>query len=423
MTINKKHVFFLFFCVLFFAYQYGFRSSIPNVLNEDLQYHFNVGTSKIGLLVSLFYLIYTVLQIPVGIIIDSINIKKIAVFSFSAYSIGLALFVSTSNFNCAAIIQMLLGAFASFSFILIMKVCNDYFPKEKVALIAGIATSIASLGPVICSPMLAYLSSEFPWIQIILFFGVLGVICAILGDIIIKEKDLIKPDFNTEIQTPKRPMSINSIISQIKEVLADYRFIMIGIFSMTILGTLSSFCDAWGISFITRAYGISRQQASFAVSFTYAGTIIGGPSLAYLAERLNNFKSVIMTAAIFFCFVVSIISFVRLPLPVLYATLFAMGVLAACQFLIFPVALSLGRKSIGATITGVVNSVTMLGCTILIWAFGYILDFAKGSNPVYSISDYEYGMAASVISVMIGIIFLAFTKLPKPKKDKNTETI
>jgi hypothetical protein len=49
----------------------------------------------------------------------------------------------------------------------------------------------------------------------------------------------------------------------------------------------------------------------------------------------------------------------------------------------------------------------------LIWAFGCILDWSKGAELSYSIVDYRYGMTASIISVLLAVLILSFTELPK----------
>ena len=408
---KKKHILLLVFCVLFFTYQYGLRSAIPNVLNGDLQNYFGANTSQIGFLVSFFYLAYTVMQIPVGIIMDRANAKNISALSFALFSSGLICFVVSPDLICAAVAQLFLGISASFSFILIMKVSNDYFSREKVAIVSGIAVSAGSLGPVICNPLLAHLSGVFPWINVVLFFGLLGIICAVVGFFVIQGKNSSIDSFedsNSQVET-----ETNSILEDIKMVISDRKYIVIGIFSMAVLGSLSSFCDAWGVSFMTCVHGISREQASLAVSFVYTGTIIGGPLFAYLSGVFNSFKKVMLGGAVSFAILLGFVSFVKLPIIMLYAILFVMGISAMCQFLAFPAALSLGEKRLGATVTSIVNTLTMLGCTVLIWAFGCILDWAKGAELSYSIVDYRYGMTASIVSVLLAVLILSFTELPK----------
>ena len=221
--MKRKYIFLLVFCVLFFAYQYGLRTSIPNVLNGDLQNYFGVNTSQIGFLVSLSCLAYTVMQIPVGLITDRVSIKKIAVSSFFLFSLGLIAFVSSSNFVWASVIQVFLGVSSSFALVMVMKVANDYFPREKVAFISGLAVSVGGVGPIICNPLMARLAADFSWINVVMCFGVLGVLISLIGFWVIEEKDLII----TNVETVS-----GSILHDIKAIVFDRRYIGISVFSM-----------------------------------------------------------------------------------------------------------------------------------------------------------------------------------------------
>ncbi len=401
--MNKKSVFLLFFCALFFAFQYGMKSAIPNVLNENLRDYFNANASQVGFLLSLSFLAYTIMQIPTGLILDRISIKKIIVSSFALFSLGLIAFVSSPNYTCAAISQVILGATSSFALIMIMKVTNDYFPKEKVAIVSGLAMSAGGLGPIVSNPLIARLSLNFQWQNIVICSGLLGIFCSVVVLLTIKERDLVQPIAKTKS---------HSMIQDIKAVISDSRYIKISIFSMTVWGACSSFCDAWGVPFVTYAHEISREEAAFAISFAYTGMIVGSPFSAFLAEALGNFKKVMIGEAVCFVILLGIISFAHLSIISLCIILFAMGAFAMAQFLAFPLVLSLCDKKHSATVTGVVNTVTMLGCTILVSVIGYVLDWSKGSNLTYSAMDYRYSMVASMISVLIGITILALLKIP-----------
>jgi MFS family permease len=408
--MNKKHVFLLLFCALFFAFQYGIKSAIPNVLNENLRSYFSANASQIGFLFSLSFLAYTAMQIPTGLIIDRVSVKKIVISSFAFFSLGLIAFVISPNYFCAAISQISLGVTSSFALILIMKVTNDYFPREKVAIISGLAMSAGGLGPVICNPLMAHLTLSFQWQNVVICSGFLGILCAAVVLFMIKEQDLIQPNTKSDLR---------SVIRDIKTVISDSRYIKISIFSMTIWGACSSFCDAWGVPFLTCAHGISREEAAYAISFAYTGMILGSPLSAFLAETFNNYKKVMLGEA--FCFLVSlgIISFTHISNIPLRIILFAMGTFAMSQFLAFPLVLSLCDKKLSATVTGIVNTISMLGCTILVSVIGYVLDWSKGTNLTYSAADYRCSMIASVFSVLVGIMILALLKIPNPKNYKN----
>jgi len=404
--MNKKYMSLLVFCILFFAYQYGLRTAIPNVLNEDLQNYFGVGTSQIGFLVSLSCLAYTVMQIPVGLITDRVSVKKIAISSFFLFSLGLVAFVSSSNFVCASVVQVFLGVSSSFALVMIMKVANDYCSREKVAFISGFAVSIGGIGPIVCNPLMARLAANFPWTNIVMYSGFIGVLVSLIGFFAIKEKDLI----NANVET-----NSGSILQDIKTIIFDYRYIGISVFSMATWGACSSFCDAWGVSFMIHVHEISRQEAASAIGFAYTGMLFGGPLSAYLSKIFNSFKKAMLSEAACFAVLLGLVGFVKLSTTLLCVILFSIGALAMCQFLAFPVSLSLGEKRLGATITGIVNTIIMLGCTILIWAFGCILDWSRGSNQLYSAADYRCGIMASISSVLFAIIVLSLIKLPEYK--------
>ena len=291
-----------------------------------------------------------------------------------------------------------------------MKVTNDYFPRERVALISGLGMAVGGLGPIISNPLIAHLSLNFQWQNIIICFGIMGIICATIVSLVIKEKDLIQPSATN---------SLCLIIKDLKAVISDHRYIRISIFSMMGWGACSSFCDAWGVSFITYTQEITREEAAFAISFAYTGMLVGSPLSAYLSEIFNSYKKVMLGEAICFVILLSLVCFAHLSTIPLLIILFAMGACAMAQFLAFPAVLSMCDKKLGATVTGFVNTITMLGCVVLVWVIGYVLDWSKGSNLAYSATDYRYSMIISLVSVLVGIIVLAFLEIPPVKFNKD----
>ncbi|MBQ3564555.1 MAG: MFS transporter, partial [Alphaproteobacteria bacterium] len=103
MYKKYMHVWLLAFCTIFFTYHYGLRSAIPSVLNEDLQQYFNATASQIGTMISSFYLAYTLMQIPGGLILDRFSSKRVGVIAFILFSMCLMLFVSSDSIAVASL--------------------------------------------------------------------------------------------------------------------------------------------------------------------------------------------------------------------------------------------------------------------------------------------------------------------------------
>ena len=110
-----------------------------------------------------------------------------------------------------------------------------------------------------------------------------------------------------------------------------------------------------------------------------------------------------------FFIVILILIFVTLDIYALYVLLFLIGCVATSQFLSFPAAISMVDKKVGGTLTGVVNTITMLGCTIVAPLVGWSIDFF-GTDGAYSATDYRNGMMILLVSVAIAIISTLFIK-------------
>ena len=406
----KNPVIFLIFCVIFFAYQYGLRSAIPNVLNENLQQFFNINTAQMGSLISLFYLGYTIMQIPVGIILDRVNLKKALLTSFALFAAGIIAFVGSQSYAVAAVAQLFLGISSSFSFVLLLKATNDNFPPEKVALISSIAISIGNFGPVVGNPALAYLSTIFHWKSVVLFMGFFGLLVSCLGVFLI-EYDHKKDESENNLD-PKK------IFSDLKNVLMNRQYFFIGLFSMMMLGPMSALCDAWGVSFFSQCYGFSKEQAALACSMIYIGTIVGGPFVAHLCSRFKSYKKIMLSGSLSFAILYALMIFVKFPTIVLYAIMLLAGVAMSSQFLAFPVALVIADKNLGATVTGFVNTFTMLGCTLLIGGVGFVVNLSKGSNIYYSVDDYKMGLSIAIVALVISVLSAMLIKVEFPQENK-----
>lgn len=387
------------FCIAFFVYQYGIRSAVPNVFNEDLRLYFSIHATEMGTLISLFYVAYTAMQIPVGLIIDRFSAKLIAVFAFVCVSLSTIMFVVTNSYMIAAIAQLFLGFGCSFAFVLVMKITNDVFSQQKVAFFSSIAISCGSLGPIIMSPLLAHLSQLYYWKNIVLLFGGVGFILAIAGLLLVRGNSGVH-------HVEDHP----DIMTSVKKAMSNSQYFCIGIFSMLMLGPISAFCDAWGLTFIRNVYNLDKVHAASVVSVVYLGTILGGPLVAYIAEQVNSYKKVMMAGSILLSLLFGVLILFKLHLFVLYVWLFTIGVVSASQFLAFPAILSMAPKKMGGTLTGVANTVTMLGGTILVPLVGIVTDMFKDATAIYTVSDYRNGMFVLIISVICAIIATLFVE-------------
>jgi MFS family permease len=153
---------------------------------------------------------------------------------------------------------------------------------------------------------------------------------------------------------------------------------------------------------------MDNATAMDCISMHFLGIAIGGPFFAYLSRMLNDHKKALFVGSVSMLVVFTIVAFIKMPIILLSVMLFLFGASASSQTLSFVLALSISSKQIGPLVTGFINSITMLGCSIMVRVVGWGIDFSKNLHGAteYSQSDYRNGVALLLISSVIALVAL-----------------
>ncbi|GHT91145.1 MFS transporter [Alphaproteobacteria bacterium] len=397
--------------LVFFIYQFVARSSFPTVLTEEYMKFFNLDAEGVGALVSCYYIVYTLAQIPVGIIIDKCDVRILATVAVLLCASGVALFVATPNCSIASVGQMLVGLGSAFSFISLMKIVATWFAPKERAILISYTLSIGCLGPVVFGPIVALIVEKFDWRYVMMAFSVLGVLVAALLWSVVREKKQDKHASKKE--------SI-PILKSLKMLLISPQIWILSLLIMMQYAPLSALADLWGVSFIKKAYNVDPALASLASNMIYLGVVVGSPFFAHLAVRIDSYKKTMMISTISGAIFFSIIQFFHVPISVMFGLLFMVGFSsgATLQYALAPLAFS---ESMSATISSFVNMFSMLSGVILMPLIGKLVDWSWNGTMVdgakiYSVSDYRCGFFALLATLIIGAVLSCFVKDRSPSE-------
>jgi MFS family permease len=403
------------------VYQYGLETSIPNVLNEEFRRHYSVGPREWGDMVSVFFGTYTAMQIPVGILIDkAINPKIIALSAFFCMFCGTMLLVLSRNKTVGFLAQAIMGLGGSVSFVLLLKLSIAYFQREKATLVSGIATACGCCGPILIGTTLAYFSRQHAWENAVICVGSFGFLSFLVLAFVVDGK---KTSF--AVAAAEKGVTSQYIIASLGEIFSNRKayqqFILAGIFSMMLLGAENAFCCAWGIPFLQLFYGINKLEATSAINAVFVGFAIGCPLAAWVSVKINSYKkAMIIGSAITFCLMTAII-FHKTNFLILTVLSFLFGLFGSCQFLAFPCAISSAPKNLEATVSGLVNTFTMLGGTLLIPIVGHMADHSSSTSILedpYTAGDYQRGFIVVLASLLISFAASCFIDDISPRESK-----
>ena len=126
---------------------YLFRT-INALIASRLSSDTGLGTADLGLLTSVYFLVFAAAQIPVGILLDRYGPRRVQSFLLLLAAMGAGLFAVSSGFLSLLIARAMIGFGAAAALTAGLKSIILWFPRERVALLNGYMVMLGSLGAV-----------------------------------------------------------------------------------------------------------------------------------------------------------------------------------------------------------------------------------------------------------------------------------
>ena len=404
----------------FYFYQFIARSSFITVLSNEFMQYFDIDATGLGFLGSCYYWIYTLMQIPAGIIVDKYSTKWVATLATFICSLGLFILILTSNSYVAGFGEMLIGFGSAFAFVLAVKAITQWFHAGKVAIMTSITMSVGCLGPVLGGPGVAQIVESYNWLDVIRVYCLIGVGLAVLIWFIVKDK---KDDAKEQVSKSDESETEISLVEAVKLVLCSKQAWVLGLITMAVYAPLSALGDLWGVTFIKVAYGLTPKMSALANNMLYLGVVVGSPVFAYSATVCGSFKKPMIVGVIgaFLSLFVIVYLSDYVNTYALFVLFFATG-FSCGSMLAYPLGLALFPKSIGATITGFINMMSMVSGIILLPTVGFIIKHfwngvTENGLPVYTINDFRWGLSSVLAFLGFGIVLSYFIKDRSPNRN------
>ena len=370
-----------------------------------------------GHLSGLYFYSYVAMQIPTGVLADTLGRRELLTAGCLVAGFGTLLFALSPGFFWAGLGRLLIGGSVAVAFVGVLKLSSSWFPKRFYAFVAGNALSIGLIGAVTAGPPLRFLMDTFQWRKVI---GITGVMTLGLGAVIwfvVRDWPQEKgyPGFTQTI--PKQvPLSFGSICQGLLKVFEYRNTWLLFIIPGGIVGCILTFSGLWGVPYLISHHQLSPSRAAALSSLLLVAWALGSPFFGWLSDRLGKRKPLYivgsMVAALGWALILFQESLSFLPLAMV---LFVTGFFSGCMILSFSFARESVPPSLSGTVSGLTNMGVMMGPMLLQPLVGLILDKQWTGQVlhgvrVYSLSAYEAGFIPMMIWVFLSVLLLFFTK-------------
>ena len=387
---------------IFFGYQFLLRSSVGTFANEIRQ-TFHLDSEQFANLAVYTMLTYSVLQIPFGILLDKVGIRRVILPSLTLCIIGQYVFTHASSYSMALWGRVILGIGCVPGYIGLIKLIVECFP-EKSSLFIGISSAFGILAVAACNPIIKWISLHYnTWFassHCMIYTGIVLLITCFL---------LLNPK-----QTVVMSQTDTNLGARIKSVFFNYKIYICALF---VIGTniiAMVFADLWAPSFLHTKYSISELCAVSYTQLIYTGCIIGTLVLCILFNGINKILLGIRLSLLMMLFILSFLVYGNPSWPLFYLpiALFLLGFFGSADVLSFSCGASMSTPKTAGMTASLINSLGMVGEPILQWVMGKVLKMnwdgtvnASGLQ-LYSTANYETALGI-FIKLTIGVFIIA----------------
>jgi len=274
--------------VVFIPFASGFFLSIllryvNAVIARDIAADFSLSPSDLGLLTSVYFLVFAAFQIPLGVLLDRFGPRRVlATLLLFAAAGGLA-FGLARDVNELALGRALLGLGVSGCLMGSIKAFTLWFPLSRLATLNGWILAIGALGAMAATAPVEAIAGASGWRMV--FYLLAGCAAAISALIffVVPERAL-----------PGAGETWSRQFSEIGGILQSVFFWRVALALIVVHGAYQALQGLWLAPWLIDVGGLTRPQvanALLASSIAYGvGSVVFGTLADRMAQRLLAFK-------------------------------------------------------------------------------------------------------------------------------------
>ena len=350
-----------------------FHRTAPAAIAGELTRAFDISSTVLGTLAATYFYVYTVLQIPVGVLADTLGPRKILATGSAIAAAGSLLFALAPAWEIAAVGRTLVGIGVSVAFISILKLSAVWFAPERFATLAGVTMFAGNLGAVIAGAPLAWIVTQTSWRAVFVALAILSALLAVATWLKVRDRP---EDLGLPATHPPMPSAAHvPWRTAIVRVLANPATWPPFVVNFGVAGSFLAFAGLWAVPYLQQVHGMTRVDAAQHSSLMLLGVAFGSIGIGLLSDRLRSRRGVMRVAVLLYTLSwAPWLLHVQWPTWATLAWFLLMGLLIPGFTLSWTIAKEANPPQYSGIATSVVNTGIFLGAGILQPLVGWVLD-------------------------------------------------
>lgn len=387
-----------------------FHRMAPGVVSAELMASFQTSATALGSLAAMYYYIYTLMQIPAGVLADTLGNRYSVTAGNLVAGVGSVIFATAETIELASFGRFMVGLGVSVIFVGLMKNNAVWFKDKIYGLVAGATILMGNLGSVLAAKPLSALLNIWSWRDIFIAIGLLSLILAVLTLVFVRNRPedagfpSVREMDGMTAHAERHQHWIKDLIKVIKNITVWPGFWI----NFGMAGGLFAFAGLWGIPLLRDSFDMSRDDASLYTTITLLSLAIGTLLAGWISDRIGLRKPVILASAIIYALAWLALIYIPWQPGLLAMVLFMLiGLTSGGFVLTYPCAKEVTQPALSGMAISLVNTGLFLGAAIIQPLFGWVLDLGWDGKIVNGINLYSWQNYQNAMLFMFAFAVIA----------------
>jgi MFS family permease len=379
------------------------RTSVGTV-NDEITSEFGMSRTVFGIMASMYFYAYMIMQIPAGLLADNWGPRKTVTIGMIIGGVGTFLFGFAVNPTMLFVGRFFIGIGMATVFVCLLKIQSQWFSDKMFATLSGFSIFMGNLGGVAGQFPFAISAMYIGWQNSYLIIALLTILSGIACYLLVRNKpeDVGLPPLNSQNKSSEKKLGL---IEGIKVVLNEKRIYCTIAFYLFNQAAFLSFVGAWLVPWLREVHRMSPTTAANFGTLAVVGIMLGSSLSGMISDRIKLRKPVIIIGSIICTCMWGLLAIWKTTDYFYIGTLlFTMGLGSG----VFPVSMAITKEVSPTSITGtalaILNAMGFLGIALATSLLGYIADLGENLSQISRfnnvlITSFIISMASSFFSL------------------------
>jgi sugar phosphate permease len=381
-----------------------FHRLAPGAIAGEVQQAFGISSASLGLLAATYFYVYFAMQVPSGILADTLGPRRIFTAGALVAGAGSVLFGLAPDFGLAVLGRFLVGLGVSVAFISVLKLNAAWFLERQFATMTGLLMFTGNMGGLLSAAPLALVVAEVSWRYVFVAAGAISILLAVFTWLFLRDnpRELGLPSMQQLEGKPEYPPAVGNWREALKTVLSNPRTWPGFLTHFGQIGSYLSWGGLWAIPYLREVQGMERQLAAWHTSLMIVCFALAALAVGALSDRIGRRTPLMRVLGLVYVLCWLPLLWGRpLPLAATLALFALMGIAIAGATLVWSCGKEVNPPAFSGTSTSVVNTGGFLGPALLQPAVGLVLDLSS-RGAAHSLDDWRRGLGVLFVFALFG---------------------